>query len=467
MKYMFLVILFFLPSVIIAQLGRGIHFESGMNWEEIKEYAKRSNKYIFVDAYTTWCGPCKKMDKEVYNNDSVGKYLNEKYISIKLQIDSTTQDSPAVRKRYSMAGIFMDQYKITEYPSYLFFSSEGILIYRDRGFKNVERFVKLCEEALNRENISLSKELQVYKSGIAVPTASLLKLAKYTKTLGDLQLSKRIASEYISVTDHSELLDIEKIYFIYDYASNKNLADSLANQYKCTILEKSDDLQILSRVNLIFLSRFPYILKSKDRLFKIFYQYPKKIDSVLGISDFATQTLIEIIQKEELDNKFIVKAEPVIKTPNWTALTKQLKKKYPKINCKFIVLDYKVKYYNQLKDWPNYCLALIEKVENYGAFGPIPVVDFNLNNLAWDLFEHASGAHELEVALKWSDSAISLCKNSNKPNWMDTKANILYKLGRINEAIDLENQAILLDPKHIDFQENLKKMKAGRPTWTN
>lgn len=47
-------------STINAQ----IVFEKG-TWEEVKEKAAKENKPIFVDAYTTWCGPCKWMAKNI------------------------------------------------------------------------------------------------------------------------------------------------------------------------------------------------------------------------------------------------------------------------------------------------------------------------------------------------------------------------------------------------------------------
>lgn len=40
-------------------IGQGIDFFQG-SWEEAIELAKANDKVIFVDAYTTWCGPCKK-----------------------------------------------------------------------------------------------------------------------------------------------------------------------------------------------------------------------------------------------------------------------------------------------------------------------------------------------------------------------------------------------------------------------
>ncbi len=63
----------------------GIKFQSGLNWEQVKEKARNENRYIFIDCYATWCGPCKKMDKEVYTSENVGNIFNKNFISIKLQ----------------------------------------------------------------------------------------------------------------------------------------------------------------------------------------------------------------------------------------------------------------------------------------------------------------------------------------------------------------------------------------------
>jgi len=406
------------------------------------------------------------MDKEVYTNDSVGRVFNDKYVCVEVQLDTSINDLPEVKKWYAQANAFKEQYQIFEYPSFLFFNAGGMLIYRELGFKKPDAFLKLSEEALKPENDSLSNQLQKYKSGIPTTPSALFFLAKYAQKLGNLQLSKQIASSYIRSVVDTELLDIDKIYFVLDYADDKNLADSLADRYKCSILEQQDDLHALSKSNLLFLSRFPYILNSKDKIFNFLYRYPEKIDSVIDVKNFASRTMEDVIQKEEMDNKLLINEVPIYKNPDWKKIGTIINKKYPKLDSKLIVLNYKIKYYNKLHDWPNYCQALIQRVDDYGAFGPISVTDFNLNNHAWDLFEHATKKQELEKALTWSDSAVNLCKNSNKPNWIDTKANILYKLGRIQDAINLETQAISLDPKSNDFQENLKKMKLGLPTWS-
>jgi thiol:disulfide interchange protein len=54
----------------------GIKFESHLSWNEILAKAKTENKYIFIDCYTTWCGPCKYMSKNIFTQKEVGDYFN-------------------------------------------------------------------------------------------------------------------------------------------------------------------------------------------------------------------------------------------------------------------------------------------------------------------------------------------------------------------------------------------------------
>ncbi len=61
-KILFLIIA--LPFYTLAQ--QGMKFEHGITWKEIQAKAKAENKYIFMDAFTTWCGPCKYMAANIF-----------------------------------------------------------------------------------------------------------------------------------------------------------------------------------------------------------------------------------------------------------------------------------------------------------------------------------------------------------------------------------------------------------------
>src|SRR5689334_16594298 len=77
----------------------GMHFEHG-TWAEIKAKAKKENKNIFMDAYTTWCGPCKMMAKNIFPLPEAGEFFNANYINVKVQLDTTKNDDEYIKGWY-------------------------------------------------------------------------------------------------------------------------------------------------------------------------------------------------------------------------------------------------------------------------------------------------------------------------------------------------------------------------------
>jgi len=91
------------------QVKDSIHFFPG-SWREAVAKAKTEKKHIFLDAYASWCVPCKTMEREVYTDRKVAKYFNANFISIK--IDMEKGEAPDLSKRFT---------SIDGYPSLLFF----------------------------------------------------------------------------------------------------------------------------------------------------------------------------------------------------------------------------------------------------------------------------------------------------------------------------------------------------------
>ena len=90
---------------------------------------------------------------------------------------------------------------------------------------------------------------------------------------------------------------------------------------------------------------------------------------------------------------------------------------------------------------------------------------FYLNNCAWDIFRYSDNKDELRKAIIWSDRAIWMEGKKPEGNMLDTKANLLYKLGNRREALALEKKALLLDPTNTDIQTELEKMRRREKTW--
>src|ERR1700759_2513793 len=128
----------------------GIRFEKGMSWQQILAKAKKENKYIFVDCYTTWCGPCKFMAKNVFPLKQTGDAVNPHFISVGMQIDSTDQDSDTVKRAYADARLISTIYNIRAYPTFLYLNPDGKLVHRTVGStQNAAEFISYTKDAMN------------------------------------------------------------------------------------------------------------------------------------------------------------------------------------------------------------------------------------------------------------------------------------------------------------------------------
>ncbi len=78
-------------NLVEQKSDSGMQFVQHSSWTKILAKAKEENKLIFVDCYATWCGPCKKMAKEVFPLADVGAFYNANYINVKAQMDSFRQ----------------------------------------------------------------------------------------------------------------------------------------------------------------------------------------------------------------------------------------------------------------------------------------------------------------------------------------------------------------------------------------
>lgn len=132
----------------------GIHFSTG-NWKEIQELAKKENKAIFIDVYTSWCGPCKKMAAEIFPQPKVGAMFNANFINYK--IDAEKGEGIELSNKYNAKA----------YPTYLFINSNGELIYRTTGYMPAENFLKEAGIAIAEKNDPkpLAKWMDEYKNG--------------------------------------------------------------------------------------------------------------------------------------------------------------------------------------------------------------------------------------------------------------------------------------------------------------
>lgn len=138
MKKLLIWICILMPSTADCT-ENGIHFvENAASWQAIVDQSKTENKPIFVDVYTEWCGPCKWMDQNVFNQAEVGEFMNREFINVKVDAE----------KGWGVG--FAKQYHVRAYPTYLFFDTNAEVVMTAMGSKPSDRFLNESRNALER-----------------------------------------------------------------------------------------------------------------------------------------------------------------------------------------------------------------------------------------------------------------------------------------------------------------------------
>lgn len=135
-----------LTSGLANAQNNTIKFENG-TWEEIKARSAKENKLIFLDAYASWCGICKRMEKNVFSNDTVADYFNSNFINAKIDMESG--EGIAIAK----------QYDVNVYPNLLFIDGQGKIIHRAVGGLRSHELIELAKDAQNpdKQNSGMTK----------------------------------------------------------------------------------------------------------------------------------------------------------------------------------------------------------------------------------------------------------------------------------------------------------------------
>ena len=112
--------LFTLTAILLCNImlfAQGINFQN-LTYKEALEKAKTENKLVFIDCYTTWCGPCQTMAKNIFPQEKVGDYFNPRFISVKYDMEKGEGVELA------------KQFGLQAYPTFLIINPDGTLRHR-------------------------------------------------------------------------------------------------------------------------------------------------------------------------------------------------------------------------------------------------------------------------------------------------------------------------------------------------
>lgn len=213
MRAISLAILFLSVCVFGSISAQGIDFQSDtMRWQAVLDKAKKENKIVFVDAYTAWCGPCKRMAKDIFPQKAVGDVYNASFVNVKMDMEKG--EGPEVSQRYG----------VRAYPTYIFVDGNGDLVHRGLGAMPMDKFIAVGKAATNPETqfFALKKK---YENGDKSPVF----LRNFAITCSDAEeksLTDEVANAYLKT--QKDLSTDENVDFVYRFAKK---LDSDAFQY--------------------------------------------------------------------------------------------------------------------------------------------------------------------------------------------------------------------------------------------
>jgi len=405
-------IIFALLILCVAQsFAQGIQFTNKLSWTQIRAKAEAENKFILLDAYTTWCGPCKMMSDSVFPLKVVGDSINPYFVSVKMQMDRTTKDNEFIKSSYADAEEIEKNYRITGYPTILFFSPSGKLVSRALGFRDGASLISEAKKARDPKTqfYTLYEQYQNSK----MDTAAMKRLVYVADELGEKVISRKIAENYASFLKDAELFQQKNLMFLGEHLNG-----------------------------------------SKDKNFEIFFNHPEKVNEIVEIPNYAESIVMNIVSAEEID--------PYIndKDINWTAIEQSVRKKYGVLGEERLWAR-RMLYAMEQKDWINYGKYYKKYFER--AI-PNNRNSFHLNNMSWLIVEHVNDSQVLMCAINTMEYSIKKFDQENYQAY-DTYANLLYKIGRKDDAIAWQTKASVALPEDKGIATTLEKMKRGDVLW--
>ena len=135
----------------VAFAQDGVNFRD-LTFNEALAQAKAEKKMVFMDCYTSWCGPCKNMTNNVFPQKAAGDYFNSRFVCVKYDMEKGEGKELA------------NKFEVHAYPTFIIFRPDGTIQHRVVGGDELETFIQRVERGLN-EKTSLPYLSDRYEKG--------------------------------------------------------------------------------------------------------------------------------------------------------------------------------------------------------------------------------------------------------------------------------------------------------------
>ena len=264
---------------------------SNVNWyhslEDAQKIARATNKLILVDFWADWCGPCKKMDSDVWSKDEI-KELSDNFIPVKIDFDTQKQ--------------LVARYGVKAIPMILILDAYGEVIYSSIGYKDKDHMKKILEE-FSVNMVTIYPALDIY-----------------TKSQDNFNSNLRVAQKYQDVAYY--LKEEGKRSFLKQSSTYLNNAYKI-NKKGDTSEELSEKVGLLKILNSAYNERYKFVLKKLDKDFKNVSDSNKSLYLFLRwYNNFQLENVKELeehftdLQSLPANDKYVKLANQILKNNN-------------------------------------------------------------------------------------------------------------------------------------------------------
>lgn len=386
-RYVLLALLLVWQAPAFAQTG--IQFEQG-TFDEALDKAAKEDKYLFVDAVTEWCGPCKWMAANTFKDPKVAALFNAKFVNY--QLDMEKGEGPEVQIRYG----------VMAYPTLLFLEGDGTMIHKAIGAKNAVDFVALGESVYGDAFVTIPEMQAKFAAG---------------------ERDRQFLYEYLVRLNESNM-DTQEALALYKEGMK---GEALLEKNNWDIFKR-----MFYRLDTEY---FQYLNANKEKFVALYGQ--EDVDGKI-LSMYRSAYSGAIYRKDTLgaEKAIVLIANSGIKDAAYQA---ELHRAF---------------WYDYLNDWSAMVGSVNRLVEEYGL-----KTSGDLNHFAWQIYENSGDKKHLKAALAWTE--VGILDYANSYIW-DTKAMLLYKLGRKKEAIVAAEEAIRVGK---ELGEEVSDTQAILDTW--
>lgn len=398
-------LIFLLPVWLLVSGGAWAQIDfSRKSWTDVLAEAKLQRKLIFIDVYTTWCGPCKMLDNQVFSSRAVGRQFNSHFISYK---------ADAERGGLTIART----YNVSAYPTGLFINGDGQLIHSFVGFRPADEFQEEGRQAFRKtpDGMKMLLYTNAYESGE--------RSAPLVREL--LQLHRRYGEDYTALADkYLKALPADSLALLINRLIAYENIDGIGNQAFEVVVANKHDERFRMRGRIAINQALARLIDAKDER---------------GLP--ALMAAVDRLDGEQAES---LKAE------------------------------YRLQFYRGVKRWAQYA----DEAERFVTAYVAPKLTDQLRqqqpdefqtaynqlcDIAWHVARETNAQGPLKTLANYVQQANQLTETYQATG---ACACLLYQLGQKEQAVTLQEKAVLLAEKagtdSQAYRDALKRMQKGK-----